>query len=321
MSDTLIQKQSKTSTQTHHGVTWVDVENPGTETFAELEKKYHLHPLHLHESVQKVQHTEVEREANYLFLVLHYPVLETATAKVSVGQIGVFLGKDFLITVHADATLFMQGLYAECQHGTDQAKRNFGQGSAYLLYALIRRLLDHTATMTELVEDELDDIENLVFENNASDAQRIGMVRQKIIRMRRLIGPKRLVLQDLEEQVDSFAGKGMSRYYSNNVKLANKLWEVIEEAKETVEIYKDADFTTSTEKTNKILMLLTLAFTFTIPITVVGTLYGMNVLLPGGLEGGGWSFLGRYTSFELIVAFSVLFALTLFIYFKRKKWF
>jgi magnesium transporter len=101
----------------------------------------------------------------------------------------------------------------------------------------------------------------------------------------------------------------------------NKLWEEIEEANETVEVYKDADFTTSTEQTNRILAILTLVFTFTIPITVVGTLYGMNVLLPGGIETGEWTFFGRYTTFIILLVLSTLMALAMYLYFKRKKWF
>ena len=113
----------------------------------------------------------------------------------------------------------------------------------------------------------------------------------------------------------------MSKLYAGNVKLANKLWEEVEEAKETVEVYKDADFTSSTEQTNRILAVLTLVFTFTIPVTVIGTLYGMNVLIPGGIATGEWTFLGRYTTFIIIVILSALVAIGMYLYFKRKKWF
>jgi magnesium transporter len=113
----------------------------------------------------------------------------------------------------------------------------------------------------------------------------------------------------------------VARYYASNVKLANKLWEEIEEAKETVEVYKDADFTSSTEQTNRILAILTLVFTFTIPVTVVGTLYGMNVLMPGGVLAGNWLFLGRYTTFIVLLVVSALLAVVMYYYFKRRKWF
>ncbi len=307
--------------QQHHGVTWVDVRRANSDVLARLEREYHLHPVHLTESVQNVQHTEVERESDYLFLVLHFPVFEPHTDKIFAGQMGVFLGKNYLVTIHAESSPFINDLYATCQRSNEQAAQYFGHGSARLLQALISRLLGSIEGMTGLVENELDGIEGVVFENTTSDAQRIGRLRQKIIRLRRLIGPKRSLLEDLASQIDSFAGPGLAKYYSSNVKMVNRLWEAIEEAKETIEIYKDADFTTSTERTNQTLAILTLVFTFTIPITVAGTLYGMNVPLPGGLVTGAWRFFGTYTTFMVLLGLSLALAVGMFVYFRKKKWF
>ena len=308
--------------QKHINTTWVDVRNPSSETFSKLEKDYHLFPIHLTESVQRVQHTQVEREADYLFLVLHFPVFEPHTDEIASGQIGVFLGKNYLITVHIETSPFIDDLYVSCEHNEQQAASQFGQGPAYLLYTLINRLLGGISGMNDIVENELDEIEKLVFENNSSDAQRIGRLRQKIVRLKRLIGPKKVLLEDLAEQVNSFSGQGMSRYYFSTVKQVNKLWEAIEEANETIEIYKDADFITSTEKTNEILAILTLVFTFTIPVTVVGTLYGMNIPMPGAITAAEkWSFLGPYTTGIVVVVVSMLIAVAMYVYFKKKKWF
>jgi magnesium transporter len=159
------------------------------------------------------------------------------------------------------------------------------------------------------------------FVKKVTDTQEIAKVRQKIVRLMRLIGPKRVLLRDLSEQISGFAGHDMSKIYSTNTKAANRLWEVIEEAKETVEIYKDADFTANTERTNETLAVLTIIFTLTIPVTVVGTIYGMNIKLPGGLVAGSWTFLGEYTSLIVLFSFSALLALMMYIYFKTRKWF
>ena len=250
--------------QQHDNVTWLDVLNPDAETFAKLESIYNLHPIHLHESVQKVQHNQVEREDGYLFLVLHFPVFNVKKDKLLISQVGVFLGKNYVITIRAAACHEIDALYTSCQDDTTTAKSYFGQGSAYLLHSVISKMLSSIATMTENVELELDEIEDLVFDDNASDAQRIGKVRQQIVRLRRVIGPKKMLLLDLAEQIDSFSKQNMAKYYANDAKTVNKLWETIEEAKETVEIYKDADFTVSTEQTNRILAVLTIIFTLTI---------------------------------------------------------
>jgi magnesium transporter len=305
--------------QKHGDVLWIDTQSPGQAALSKLEHDFRLHPIHVKESMQKVQHNEIEREENYLFLVLHYPIVNAATGKLAFGQVGIFLGKDFLVTIRTAHSPAIEGCFEEC-HNEEIGKEAFKKGPGYLLYMVISRLLAEISVMTDGAVDELDEIEDLVFDNSTSDAERIGKARQKIVRLMRIIGPKKLVLRDLEDQIDGFTGQKLAKYYSNNTNTVDRLWEIIEEAKETVEIYKDADFTTSTEQTNEILAVLTILFTFTIPITVVGTIYGMNVPLPGGLATGAWTFLGHYTTFIMLVILSSLLALGMYLYFRHKKW-
>ena len=105
--------------------------------------------------------------------------------------------------------------------------------------------------------------------------------------------------------------------------MSHRLWETVEEAKETIEVYKDADFTSSTERTNQILAILTIIFTLAIPGTLFGTYYGMNIILPGGVNGEHhqWTFLGPFTTLILIIGASVLAGFLMYVWFKRKKWF
>jgi len=313
-------KQHQLNKLTYHGITWTDVQNPDNEIVESLGRKYSLHPIHLQESVQPVQHNQVERGKGYLFFVIHFPVYHASSDKIAFGQLGVFLGKDYIITVHDKEDASLNSFY---HTSLDQeiGKTRFGRGAAYLLYLIIDKLLGEVSAVTYHVVNELDGLEDAVFDDSGSDAQEIGKMRQKIVRLMRVIGPKRAIFEDLTEQVESFAGHDIAKYFSNSTKTVNKLWEVIGEAKETVEIYKDADFTISTERTNQTLTILTLIFTFTIPVTVIGALYGTNVLLPGGLEAGPWTFLGPYTAFIVLVALSALIAIGMYAYFKKKKWF
>ena len=314
------QSSSSIRVQRHRSITWADVERPHADDLARLEHAYKLHPVHVQESLQKVQHTRVEHEPHYLFFVLHVP-LQSAAGKISVHQIGFFIGKDFLVTIRTGSCTSLEDLYTHCLESADGPPTYFGQGTAYLLYALVGTLLDDISAMCDAVAAELDAMEDEVFDNGGSDALRIGSVRQKIVRLSRVIGPKRLILQDLAEQIQPFAGQNIRKYYANNTKTVDRLWEEIGEAQETVDIYKDADFTTSTERTNKILAVLTIIFTLSIPTTVISGIYGMNVTLPGGLSATPWEFLGRYTTLIITVAGSLVVAVGMYFYFRRKKWF
>ena len=85
-----------------------------------------------------------------------------------------------------------------------------------------------------------------------------------------------------------------------------------------MEIYKDTDFMLSNEKTNKVLAILTIIFTLAIPATVIGTFYGMNVNLPGGIGDSGVE--ESYLTFIVIILASIIPAVVMFLYFKRLGW-
>jgi magnesium transporter len=76
----------------------------------------------------------------------------------------------------------------------------------------------------------------------------------------------------------------------------------------------------STEKSNKILAVLTIIFTLSIPATIVGSFYGMNVKLPGGIETGDWFAMGPYTTLIVLIIVSIVPALAMIWYFRRLNW-
>lgn len=318
----MTESKTKTIPELHcNGVSWLCLQKSSKTAFDELQKEYNLHPVHLKESVQTIQLTQVEREEHYIFLLVHLPTFDVAHNRIKTSQVGIFLGRDFVITVHDGQKSAVTALFDACLADTVLAEECTGQSTGFLLYSILKRLLEDVSKTTETLLNELDAVETLVFDNNKSDAYEIGKLRQKIIRLKRVVGPLQSVLADLAEQINDFTGEHLNKYYSNNAKLAHKLTEVIGEAQETIEIFKDADFTTSTEQTNQILAVLTLVFTFTIPVTVLGTLYGMNVPLPGGLSNGAWTFFGTYTTLGLIIAASVVMVGIMYAFFKNKRWF
>ena len=76
----------------------------------------------------------------------------------------------------------------------------------------------------------------------------------------------------------------------------------------------------SVEKSNKILAVLTILFTLSIPASVFAAFYGMNINLPGGIQTGPATFLGEYTSFIIMLIVSIIPAAAMTYSFKRKGW-
>ena len=124
-----------------NGITWLSVQQPTAEVFKELETTYQLHPVHLKESLQTIQLTEVEREDNYIFLLLHLSTYDTATQHIQTSQVGVFLGKDFVITVHDDRPSALTELFERLLKDPVEAETYCQHSAGYLLHGLIKKLL------------------------------------------------------------------------------------------------------------------------------------------------------------------------------------
>ena len=315
-----LEKEGKLEPISHKGVTWVDVENPTRKEMSILAQDYPFHHLNLDDCISKIQLTKIDQHEEYLFILVHFPSYGDQQGLVVSNQISIFLGKDYLVTLHqGDKSL--EEMFQTCKKDEHQRQAFMGKSSAYLLYHVIDRLVDDLFPMLDKVMSNLDDIEDKVFDERMSAVREVSRLRREIGDLRRIVFPLRRLIADLATKAQQFTTYDLSVYFSDIKDHIEKAWETLEEAKESVEIFKDTDYILSTEKTNKALAVLTIVFTLTIPASVVGALYGTNIRLPGGIETGAWTFFGPYTTFLIILLAAVIPALLMAWYFHRVGWF
>ena len=111
----------------------------------------------------------------------------------------------------------------------------------------------------------------------------------------------------------------MSSYFDDVNDHIDKVIDRLEESRKTMGIYKDTYFLRETHIVYRDARDFTLIFTPSIPITIIGSLYGMNVEVPA-LEDESLKFLGRYTTFIVIVISSCSVAAGMALYFHKIKW-
>lgn len=307
---------ASTLTETYKDFEWTDLESPEEQDILAVAKKYNLNDMQVRQAQTKGQISQMVVEDDYILLVLYFPHLSIDQKRIASSQVTMFIGKQSLVTIHDQKIPTIRQCFNE-----DKIIHGEAMSPGKIVFHLVEHLLKDVDVLLAGVSTNLDDIEESVFNDAKSDAFEIGLLRQKIMRLRRTLATQKSVLEALDKAIDPFTGQHLSRLYRTNTNATQKLWEMVEEARESIEIYKDADFTTSSEQTNKILTALTLLFTLTIPATTIGAFYGMNVPLPGGIESGSWTFLGDYTMFKLIVAVSILIAVCMYVYFRLRKWF
>jgi len=238
--------------------------------------------------------------------------------------LSIFVGKDFLVTVHQGDLKPLVELVEICKTDSDQKrkKRLLGESSGSLLHEILDVLVDDLLHTSRKIIANLDDIEDRVFDEAKPVARSIALLRREINRLRRIANPLKKFVLEIARNVKRFSGgedDELALYYDDVIDHIDKVIETLEESRETMEIYKDTDFVLSNEKTNKVLAILTIIFTLAIPATVIGTFYGMNVNLPGGI-GSNSIILGPFTSFITIIIASAIPAIMMFAYFKKLGW-
>lgn len=300
------------------GVVWTDIEDPSLQDVDALRERYDFHPLNLEDCLSKRQSTKVEVHDNYTFVLLHFPSLGRERIVVH-GQLSVFLGKGFLVSLHQKDL----ALPAEMAHAAEVdafLRADLLKSPAHLIYKILDKLVDGIFPLLDRIRRELDELEDEVFDGRVSSASGINRLRREIADLRRIVFPLRRSVAELAVRAATLTEENLTIYFADLKDHVEKVWEILEETRETIEIYKDSDFILSTEKTNKVLSILTIIFTLAIPATVVASIYGMNVPLPGGNGERPPTFLGAYTSFIILVAAMVVPALIMSWYFRRARW-
>lgn len=307
-------------TQTHHGITWVDISDPSRERINQAMEGRTLHPLHLNASLLTGHLPHVEKEDDYVFLLLHLPDFNETKHKVQTKEVAIFLAKNYLITIHHGPISRLQELFDDCEHNGLIRDHYFKKSPGFLLSAILDNLLADASELIETILQKLDVIEDVVFDDRAAATYEIGLLRQRITKLKRLMDFLKNILTDFAPRVDDYTGEKLAHHYRHTARTAQRLAMSLEEAKETIEIFKDADYSASNQQTNAILAVLTIIFTLTIPATLVGTFYGMNIPLPGGIEVGAWTFWGPYTTLIIVMSLSVIPAVLMGWYFRKRKW-
>jgi magnesium transporter len=268
---------------------------------------------------QKQLPTVVDRK-DYLFAVLHFPRFIPEKRTVIPRQLGIFLSEKCLITVYQSELEPVDQLFRACETEQQTRQELLEVCTGELLYRILDRLVDNLFPMLDKVLEAMENIEDAVFDDRIAVAQQLYIIERDIVDQRRILFPLEKQINEIGARAKRYCSTDLDLHYEDLHDRVRKVWDTLESAQERIEIFQDTDFVLSTERTNKILAVLTIMFTLAIPATLIGTFMGMNVNLPGGVETGPWLFWGRYTTLILVLVASLMPAGFMMWLFWRRQW-
>jgi magnesium transporter len=282
------------------GVRWLHLERPREADRDWLEREFGFHPLAIEDVASRNQRPKLDAYDDYLFIVLHFPVFDKASGRLLTAELDLFVGPDFLITLPDQTIPPLAAMFERHRERDEMREGVFSKGTGYLLYKIVDTCVDASFPMLRKMGAKLDQLEDDIFEGKSDKiVQEISNAKQEIINFRRVVRPMRAVLRDLERTKQRYLQEDLDIYFDDITDAAERIWDVLENYKEVAEALEDSNESVLSHRLNESLRVLTAFSVAMLPLTLLASIFGMNVPLPGQ-EGG-------------VAEFFVILALMLFI--------
>ena len=300
---------------TSNKLTWLDITNPTREDLAFLSEKYKFHDLDLEDCLSKVQRPKIEDYDEYTFLVLHFPVMQTRGYRLSIEEVDIFWGNDYVITLHSKNFSKISDIFDNVKKDKNLLKKYFSDDSDYLLYEVLHEvalsifpIMNRIGREIDILDNSLDTLKPLRL------IEGISALRRNIIFLQTSFKPNKNIFSILENQFEAQEEKGMDVYWGDIGDYIGKLMDMAEDYQELIDgLYSSID-TLLTYRTNSIIKTLTIFSVIMLPLTFITGFYGMNIRLPLQEE-----FAHSYESVIVVSGIMAVIAIGMLIYFKIKR--
>ena len=244
--------------------------------------------------------------------MLHFPRFDKEVGRLNAAELDLFVGPDFLVTLPNAPLQPLEYLFERCRANEELREQLFSKGSGYLLYRIVDECVDASFPMLRKMGNKLERVEDEIFGGRGEEVVRdISNVKQEIINFRKIVRPQRAVFGDLERTKQRYLADDMDVYFDDINDASERIWQVLEGYKETVEALEATNESVISHRVNDILRVLTSISVIVLPLTLVASIWGMNVGVPGE---------GSHTAFWVIIGVMVAMLVGMLGYFRHRNW-
>jgi magnesium transporter len=296
----------------HDGLRWINIERPMPVDRAWLEEHFEFHPLDYEDVLSRNQRPKIDEYDDYLFIVLYFPVFDKAVGRLNAAELDIFIGPDYIITLPNTPLPPVEYLFERCRSSEEVRENLLSKGSGYLLYRIVDDSFDYCFPMLRKIGNKLERLEEDIFEGRAEEVVRdLSNSKQEIINFRKIVRPERAVLRDLERTKQRYLAEDLEVYFDDIVDASERIWDMLENYKEVVEALEDTNESVLSHRVNEVLRVLTAFSVVILPLTLIASIWGMNVGVP-------WE--GETHGFWMVLGGMVVLLAGMVAYFRRRGW-
>ena len=176
----------RTARTIEDGYVWIGLHEPTAAELDELAREFDLHPLAVEDAVKARQRPKLEVYGDTLFMALRTIWFEETTADIETGQVLLFIGPEFVVTVRHGRGGGLSAVRRQMENRPEVLRC----GPAAVLYAVCDHTVDDYVHVADALEDAVDELEGRVFAaGRHNEAERIYKLKREVLEFRRAVLP------------------------------------------------------------------------------------------------------------------------------------
>jgi len=288
---------------------WIGLHEPTEDEFDSVRREFQLHELAVEDAIKAHQRPKLEVYGDSLFLVLKPGRYLDSEEVVEFGEILVFVGDGFIITVRHGETTALHEVRENVERNPELLKH----GPGAVLHAILDRVVDDYSPAIEGLRVDIEEVENDVFSpERGSSAQRIYLLKREVLEFTRATAP-------LVEPVNRLAQGRYAQVHADVHAYFRDVSDHLARVDEQLEAFSDlltsvltANLSQVTIQQNEDVRKISAAVALIAVPTMIAGIYGMNFEHMPEL---GWQY-----GYPLVLGFMLAVCLGLYRYFKRAGW-
>lgn len=297
----------------HNRVHWTNIVHPTPNDVELLRSRFpFIHPLNLEDILSSKERPKLDEDDDYLFLVLHFPQWDPIQRLSRSREVDIILAQGTVVTIHDGTLKPLLRLFQKCENEEETRQRYMGRGANYTFYVILDELVDYLFPILRKVDKNIQALEEEILGGNTRSVIReITLIRRDVITLRRIIRQQVPVLEELEKTNHPLIMDDYEEYFNDLVDHMHRARDFVDEDTEIVASLAETADTLASHRINEVMQILTVISVTMLPLTLISSVYGMNIPLP--LQNNPYSFI-------FVSATMVIIAVLMLIYFVIRGW-
>ena len=296
---------------TRESVTWIAAYGHDDAAYGIMRDVLGLHALTIEDIVADLPHPKIEDFGRYLYVIAHGIDQAVGTPdSLQTTELDIVLGENYVFT-HQDRPMRS---VAAVQSEASRGCQVFEKGPAYIVHALLDHLIDHYLPLMDAFDEAVDAIEiEVVTRPTQAALPKIFSLKHSLMTLRRVAIHQREILMRLSRGEFALVPPPLLPFFRDVYDHFTRVADLCDSYRELVSGALEAYLTTTSNRMNEIMKVLTAIATIMLPLTFIAGLYGMNFEHMPELK---W----RY-GYPYALGLMAIVAILMLTYFKRKRWF